>query len=109
MATSPVLNSQCVPLFLRELRKRKVAIEGLREKYGLEAEVEKLAEARLALARVPAFADDCARLAKDPFFGLHVGWGLERGTYGLLEFAVRSAPTVRASMLQIHRYSALLN
>jgi AraC-like DNA-binding protein len=109
MPPSRVLSSQCVPLFLQVLRHRGLPLAGLRKEYGLEASVETWAEAGLPLPRVGAFADDCAALAKDPHFGLHLGASLERGAYGLLEFAVRTSPTLREGMLQLQRYSVLLN
>lgn len=109
MQSSRVLSSQCVPLFLQVLRHRGIAVGSLRRDYGLDPTVENWAEAGLPLARVGAFADDCATLANDPHFGLHVGAGLERGAYGLLEFAVRTSPTLREGMLQLQRYSVLLN
>ncbi len=109
MQTSRVLSSQCVPLFLQVLRHRGIPVGALRREYGLDAAVETWAEAGLTLPRVATFADGCAALAKDPHFGLNLGASLERGAYGLLEFAVRTSPTLREGLLQLQRYSVLLN
>ncbi len=109
MTTTRLLSSQCVPLYFQVLRHRGLDTGPLLKKFGLAPSIETLAEAALPLNRVVAFSDDCATLAGDAHFGLHVGASLPRGAYGLLEFAVRTAPTLREGMKQLQRYSVLLN
>ncbi len=109
MTTTRLLSSQCVPLFIQALRHRGLDTGPLLKKYSLDPAIETWAEAGLPLSRVVTFSEDCAALAGDPHFGLHVGVSLQRGAYGLLEFAVRTAKTLREGMLQLQRYSVLLN
>jgi AraC-like DNA-binding protein len=53
--------------------------------------------------------ETAAKQVGDPLFGLHLAAALPRGAYGLLEFALRSAPTARAALEQLVRYGALIN
>jgi AraC-like DNA-binding protein len=67
------------------------------------------AETTLPLADLRALLDACAAAAGDPLFGAHLAAGLPRGTYGLLEYSCRSAPTVGAALARVARYIVLLN
>ncbi|MBL9038175.1 MAG: AraC family transcriptional regulator ligand-binding domain-containing protein [Archangium sp.] len=102
-------SSACVPLFVRVLRARGVRVRSLLMTHGLPEGVEREEEAALPFDALDAFANDCARLAGDEHFGLHVGASLGRGTFGLVEFAVRTTPTLRGAIDQLGRYKALLN
>ncbi len=59
--------------------------------------------------RIRAFAEEAARATGDPFFGLGLGARLERGSYGVLEFALRYAPTVKDAAQRLLRYERLNN
>ncbi len=53
--------------------------------------------------------DAAAKLVGDELFGLHLAAAMPRGAYGLLEFALRSAPDARTALEQLVRYGALIN
>lgn len=63
------------------------------------AEVETLA----------AFYDDAARRLNQPDLGLEMVSAVERGAYGLAEFGIRAAPTMREAIERLARFSVLLN
>jgi AraC-like DNA-binding protein len=45
----------------------------------------------------------------DPMLGIHVAQSVERGAYGVVEFAARSAPTLRSSLERVVRFIALVS
>lgn len=63
------------------------------------AEVETLA----------AFYDDAAQRLDQPDLGLEMVSAVERGAYGLAEFGIRAAPTMREAIARLARFSVLLN
>ena len=63
------------------------------------AEVETLA----------AFYDDAAVRLEQPNLGLDLIDAIGRGAYGLAEFGIRAAPTIREAMRRLARFSVLLN
>ena len=63
------------------------------------AEVETLA----------AFYDDAATRLDQPHLGLELIGAVDRGAYGLAEFGIRAAPTVREAMRRLARFAVLLN
>lgn len=63
------------------------------------AEVETLA----------AFYDDAAQRLDQPDLGLEMVSAVERGAYGLAEFGIRAAPTMREAIERLARFSVLLN
>lgn len=63
------------------------------------AEVETLA----------AFYDDAAQRLDQPDLGLEMVSAVERGAYGLAEFGIRAAPTIREAIARLARFSVLLN
>lgn len=65
--------------------------------------------AEVSLADLEAILEQAARSSGDPLFGLHAAQAMPRGGYGLLEFALRCAPTARRAMEQLAQYGALIN
>ncbi|MGH1343515.1 MAG: AraC family transcriptional regulator [Nannocystales bacterium] len=63
------------------------------------AEVETLA----------AFYEDAAQRLGQPDLGLEMVSAVERGAYGLAEFGIRAAPTMREAIVRLARFSVLLN
>ncbi len=63
------------------------------------AEVETLA----------AFYDDAAKRLDQPDLGLELVSAVRRGAYGLAEFGIRAAPTMREAIRRLARFSVLLN
>jgi AraC-like DNA-binding protein len=83
--------------------------ERLTRAFDLPPSAERDAEAVLPLEALHGFLDAAAAEIADPFLGLHVASHFERGTYGLLEYAWRSAPTVGEALKRVVRYISLFN
>lgn len=96
--------SALVPFVLQVLRARGVDVRPLERKY-----LRGQSAAEVSLPELAALLEDGARAAKDPRFGLHCAQAMGRGSYGLLEFALRAAPTARIAMEQLARYGRLIN
>ncbi|WP_282416211.1 AraC family transcriptional regulator [Polyangium sp. 15x6] len=103
------MRSQIVGPILSRLRGLGVDPSPLVEAFGLPPGAETEPDVVLPLAKLYAFLDEAARVASDPFLGVHLAAQLERGTYDLLEFSCLSAPTVREALVRVARYTALLN
>jgi AraC-like DNA-binding protein len=103
-----MMRSQLVGPVLAQLRAAGADVAGLVRRFGLEG-AEAAPEVVLPLVELHAFLDAAAEAARDPFLGLHVAARLPRGAYGVLEFACRTAPTIRAALARIVRYIGLLN
>ena len=63
----------------------------------------------VSLPELGGILADAAKELDDPLFGLHCAQAMTRGSYGLLEFGLRSAPTLRLAMEQLATYGALIN
>jgi AraC-like DNA-binding protein len=96
--------SALVPVVLAQVRARGGDTTALEKKYlrGAGATLVSLTELAAILA-------DAAKLLADPLFGLHCALAMPRGGYGLLEFALRSAPTGRKAIEQLAHYGAIIN
>ncbi len=105
----PAMRSQLVRPFLLAVRSAGGEPDTLIERFGLPVEVLEAPEVTLPLGRLDVLLAAAADAAGDPFLGAHVAMGLDRGTYGVVEFACRSAPTLREAMRRIVRYISLLN
>jgi AraC-like DNA-binding protein len=99
------MRSQLVAPFLARVPDANALIA----RFGLPASAARDPETVLPLETLQQLLDAVEEATGDPFVGLHVAASLPRGTYGLLEFSSRSAPTVRESMVRIVRYISLLN
>lgn len=56
-----------------------------------------------------AFYDDAAVALGQPDLGLDLVRDIDRGAYGLAEFGIRAAPTVREALRRLARFAVLLN
>lgn len=56
-----------------------------------------------------AFYDDAAARLEQPDLGLDLIADIDRGAYGLAEFGMRAAPTVREGLRRLARFAVLLN
>lgn len=65
--------------------------------------------AEVSLDELGQVLTEAGRLVGDPLFGLHCAQAMPRGGYGLLEFALRAAPTGRDALAQLAAYGALIN
>lgn len=53
--------------------------------------------------------DAVATALGDPLLGVHLAANMERGLYGVLEYAVRSAPDIRGALERLTKYIALVS
>ncbi len=101
------MHSQCVPLFIRGLR--APIAKRLIEQFELPSSTAQLAEVSVSLKTLESFSEACAQAHGDALFGFHASIQVERGTWGLLEFVARHAPTLKDALERFARYCALLN
>jgi hypothetical protein len=64
-------------------------------------------DARIPLAVETALWDEAARRTGDDAFGLHAAGRLSTGTFGVFDYVMRTAPTVRAILERLARYNRL--
>jgi AraC-like DNA-binding protein len=96
-------NSALVPFVLALVRRAGKDVTKLEKKY-LPTQVPEV-----SLPELGAILSDASKELGDPLFGLHAALAMTRGSYGLLEFGLRSAPTLRIAMEQLGTYGALIN
>ncbi len=106
---SPILSSQNIPLFIRQVRSQGGDADSLIERFGLPPSVEQEAEARLSVTSIHALGEACAKEVGDPFFGLTTAHYAPRGVFGIVEFICRSARTLGDAFSCLVRFHALLN
>lgn len=95
--------SALVPFVLALVRRAGKDASRLEKKY-LPSQVPEV-----SLPELGALLTDVSKELGDPAFGLHCAQAMTRGSYGLLEFGLRSAPTMRIAMEQLATYGALIN
>jgi AraC-like DNA-binding protein len=66
-------------------------------------------DARIPLEMETALWETAARAAGDSAFGLHAAERLRPGVFDVLDYVVRAAPTVRASLERLARYNRLVH
>ncbi|MDP2272486.1 MAG: AraC family transcriptional regulator ligand-binding domain-containing protein [Archangium sp.] len=96
-------NSALVPFVLALVRRAGKDPSKLEKKY-LPTQVPEV-----SLPELGSLLTDVSKELADPLFGLHCAQAMTRGSYGLLEFGLRSAPTLRIAMEQLGTYGALIN
>jgi AraC-like DNA-binding protein len=63
----------------------------------------------LSIEVIAQLCDRAAAGLSEPLLGLRLAEDLPRGTYGVIEFAARNAPTVRRAAERLVRYQRLIN
>ena len=66
-------------------------------------------DARISLGLEERLWNEGARLAGDDAFGLHAAELVRPGMFDVLDYAIRTAPTLRASLERLARYNRLLH
>lgn len=66
-------------------------------------------DARISLAEETRLWEEAARRTGDDAFGLHAAEMLRPGAFDVLDYAVRTAPTLRASVERLARYNRLVH
>lgn len=66
-------------------------------------------DARIPFEIEDALWDEAARLTGDDAFGLHAAEMIEAGAFDVLDYAVRTAPTLRESLERLCRYNRIVH
>lgn len=66
-------------------------------------------DARMPLAVESRLWDEAARRSGDPDFGLHAAAAIRPGLFQVLDYAVRTAPTLGVALQRLVRYNRLLH
>ncbi|WP_224361192.1 AraC family transcriptional regulator [Hyalangium versicolor] len=103
------VRTQLVGPFLAWLRAHGQDPAALVRDFQLPPDAESSPEISLPLSTLRAFLDAAEQQSGDAFIGLHAAQAFKRGTYGLVEYIARAAPTLRDTFRRLARYMALLN
>jgi AraC-like DNA-binding protein len=90
-------------------RARGLEVEALLAAVGIDPACLGDPDARLPIEKEEALWTEMARLADDPFFGLHAQRSIPPGTIDVLDYAVRSSPTLRDAFKSLVRYNRLVH
>lgn len=107
-SADPRMRSQVVGPTLSYVRARGADPAALIGAFGLPPTAEHDAEVTVSLSTLRAFYEAAEQLVSDPFLGIHVATQLRRGSFGLVEFCCRSAPTMGEVLGRLTRYTSLL-
>lgn len=105
----PSITLRCLPLFLAALDRRGIEPGSVLAPFGLSPSLADGDEIRVPLDLLAPLGEACARAAKDPAFGLTVALEQDRGTWGLIEFASRTAPDLLTALSLAVEHASLLN
>ncbi|HVG57777.1 MAG TPA: AraC family transcriptional regulator [Hyalangium sp.] len=103
------LRSQLVGPFLAYVRAQGGDADGLIRRLDLPATAERDPEVVLSLSVLRDFFEAVEEAVGEPFVGVRVAQRFPRGTWGLLEFTTRLAPTLREALQRMARYMPLAN
>lgn len=101
--------SQLVRPALAAVRRARGDVDALRERFGLSPSAEQDADAVLPLSDFIDFFEAAAVDAREPSLGLRLAERAETGTFGVAEYACRTAPDLGEALRRLTRYIALLN
>jgi len=103
------MHSRIVGLVLTYVRSKGGDGDRLIRELGLPKTADSDVEVVLALPVLHAFLEAAEREIDDPFLGVHIATAYRRGIFGVMEYACRSAPTLREALHRITRFRALMN
>lgn len=104
---SALFTFRMVPAISGVLARRGIAIRELLEEVGLPTEVRP--ELTAPLARIQALVDAAAARLDDPLFGMTLAAMVPDGAFGVVEFLIRSAPTIEAGLAVLCEMAPLIN
>lgn len=81
----------------------------LAQQAGFDATHASDPDARIPIGVETLLWDEAARLTGDHAFGIHAAEGLRPGIFDVMDYAVRTAPTLRASLERLARYNRLVH
>ncbi|MDB4963575.1 MAG: AraC family transcriptional regulator [Myxococcales bacterium] len=97
-----------IPTLVTMCEGRDIDVVGLLRQHGIPEEAA-TGQVTAPLAKLQAFLDDIALRLHAPLLGLDLADRIPRGSYGLIEFVVRAAPSVRHGLSALCELSPLLN
>src|SRR5260370_22474921 len=103
--SGPEHRSQLVGRVVGHLRAAGGDADALIARFALPATVESDAEVVIALADERALLDSVAATLGDPLLGVHLAAAYQRGMFQVVEYIVRSSPTVREALTRVARYA----
>lgn len=103
------MRSQLVAPALAIVREAGGDPRAIGARFGLDETKLDAPEVTMPLASLQALLDAAADASHEPSIGLRIAARYPRGTYGVMEFASRTAPTLRDACASIARYIALSN
>lgn len=81
----------------------------LREATGFDPALAHDPDSRIPLEQEEALWSLAARLSGDEDFGLHAAESLQAGAFDVLDYSVRTAPTLREALERLVRYNRLIH
>jgi AraC-like DNA-binding protein len=103
------VRSQSVGPLLALVRQRGGDPVALSARFGLDESAEAENDVAITVPALKGLFDAAAEAIGDADLGLHAALSLQRGRYGLVEYATFSAPTLWQGMERLVRFSALIN
>lgn len=76
---------------------------------GLDAKTARDPDARIELALESALWEAATRLTGEPAFGLRMAEALQPGTFDVLDYAIRTAPSAMVALERLARYNRLIH
>jgi AraC-like DNA-binding protein len=101
--------SRIIRLLFVFLRAQGIDPGVLIARHGLPADAESAPWVDLTVQALHDVFTDAAELVKDPSLGVHLAMLFERGTFGIVEYCSRNAPTFGEAATRVARYMGLLN
>jgi AraC-like DNA-binding protein len=76
---------------------------------GFDPAIAKDPDARIVLEVENALWEHAARLTGDPYFGLHASAHMRAGMFDVIDYVLRTAPTLRDALERLARYNRLVH
>ena len=104
-----LVRSQSVAPLLAYVRKSSHDPADLIQRFELPPEAESDLDFALSIDTLSGLFDAASALLNEPALGVKVALTLQRGRYGLLEYATFNAPTLKVALELLVQYSILIN
>jgi AraC-like DNA-binding protein len=106
------MTSRVAPLVLAHAHARGLDVKAIITKHELPADLDwrnaGKVELTLPAAKLRGLIDDVGATLKADHFGLELARSVQQGAYGVAEFLIRSAATVRGACENLVRFNALM-
>jgi AraC-like DNA-binding protein len=110
-----VVRTPFVRVLLEHVRARGGDAEGLARRFAIppgvlaQGPASPEEEPECAITAIQELTHAAAEHLNDAFLGVHLAASVKRGSYGVIDFAVASAPTVGEALQRLIRYQRLVN